>query len=233
MDRRENIKLLLTGTIGAGLLFTTGCEQKPINPSPLLSGNGYGRTPDETAHDLKMLKETFFTERERKMVETLCEIIIPADDKSGGANDAGVPEFIEFMMKDYEPFRLQMRGGLMWLKNECHRRFGKEFLMCVESEQMQVIDDIAWPDKASPEMSQGVKFFNLMRNLTATGFFTSKMGIDDLGYAGNRPNEWDGVPEAVLKKHGLEYDQRTLDICLKMEDRNNIAVWDEQGNLTG
>jgi gluconate 2-dehydrogenase gamma chain len=76
-----------------------------------------------------------------------------------------------------------------------------------------------------------VRFFNRMRNLTATGFFTSEMGIRDIGYMGNRPNFWDGVPEAVLKKHGLSYDQKTLDECIKAEDRNRIAEWDDDANL--
>lgn len=73
-----------------------------------------------------------------------------------------------------------------------------------------MVDEIAFPEKAKQGMEPGVAFFNLMRDLTATGFFTSKIGIKDLGYAGNRPNQWDGVPQEVLDQYGVKYDDRTL-----------------------
>ena len=91
---------------------------------------------------------------------------------------------------------------------------------------MEVVDEIAWPGKAKPEMQQGVAFFSLMRNLTACGFFSSKIGIADIGYKGNTPNVWDGVPEDVLKQYGYSYDEKTLSECLKPEDRNKIMTWD-------
>jgi gluconate 2-dehydrogenase gamma chain len=69
-----------------------------------------------------------------------------------------------------------------------------------------MVDQIAYPEQAKPEMSQGVAFFSLVRNLTATGFFTSQMGIKDLGYVGNTPNNWPGVPDEVLKQYGLSYE---------------------------
>ena len=87
-------------------------------------------------------------------------------------------------------------------------------------------DLIAYPAKAAPENSQGVAFFNRMRNLTATGFFTSKMGIKDLDYKGNTPNEWDGVPADVLQQYGYAYDEKTLATCLKIEDRGKLMTWD-------
>jgi hypothetical protein len=67
-------------------------------------------------------------------------------------------------------------------------------------------------------MKQGVAFFNRMRDLTATGFFTSEMGVKDLGYAGNQPNRWDGVPQDVLDQYGVKYDERMLSECVKWED---------------
>ena len=80
-----------------------------------------------------------------------------------------------------------------------------------------MVEEIAWPEKAKPEMKQGVSFFNLMRDLTATGFFTSEIGIKDLGYEGNRPNQWDGVPQEVLTQYGVSYDARTLAEAVKFE----------------
>src|SRR5690606_5537097 len=126
----------------------------------------------------------------------------------GSANDAGVPDFIEFMMKDMPAYQVPMRGGLKWLDYRSDDLFGDGFLSCSESQKLQLIDEIAYPDTAMPGMEGGVKFFNMLRNLTVTGFFTSKMGLEDLGYMGNRPNAWDGVPQEVLAKHDLQYEDR-------------------------
>jgi gluconate 2-dehydrogenase gamma chain len=234
MDRREHLKLLLAGSVGAGLFVATGCSTEDEEISrEILAQNGlnYGRTEEEKQRDDRLMKEQFFTETEFEMVRVLTEIIIPADEESGGALDAGVPDFIEFMMKDQPQLQLVTRGGLMWLNSQCNSRFGRSFLDCSEEERLEIIDEIAWPDEATPEMQYGVRFFNRMRDLTATGFFTSQIGVEYLDYRGNRPGFWDGVPDEVLKKHGLEYDQKTLDECIKEEDRNRIAEWDEKMNL--
>lgn len=234
MDRREHLKLLLAGTFGAGL-FMSSCTEEDRQISEELiehgSGFGYGRTEEEKELDRRLRSETFFTEAEMEMVSVLADIIIPADEDSGSATDAGVPDFIEFMMKDQPAMQVPTRGGLMWLNNQCIRRFDKPFLECSENEYMEVIDDIAWPDDAEEEMMYGVRFFNRMRNLVATGFFTSEMGIEYLDYQGNRPGFWDGVPEDVLQKHGLTYDQKTMDECIKEEDRYRVAEWDDEGNI--
>jgi hypothetical protein len=129
------------------------------------------------------------------------------------------------MMKDMPVHQLPMRGGLKWLDNQCMNRFQQPFSTCSTKQQIEIIDLIAYPQKALPEMKPGVKFFNLLRNLVATGFFTSEMGIKDIGYMGNRPNEWDGVPDEVLKKHGLTYDEKYKDIYVKPSERNTIMVW--------
>jgi gluconate 2-dehydrogenase gamma chain len=217
MDRRENLKVLLSGTVATGFLLSTGCGPEETKVSEQII-KGYGRTPEELIHD-------------QKMVTILSDIIIPKDEKSGSATDAGVPDFIEFMMKDYPKFQVTMRGGLMWLDNLSRKTFDKSFTEISPEQRIQLVDLIAYPDTAAPEMQYGVKFFNLMRNLTCTGFFTTKIGFDDLGYVGNRPNQWDGVPQDVLDKFNLSYDQKTLDVCLKIEDQQKIAQWDDEGNL--
>ena len=79
---------------------------------------------------------------------------------------------------------------------------------------MEMVDAIAFPKKAKPEMSQGVSFFNLVRNLTATGFYTTEMGMKDVGYIGNQPNQWNGVPEDVLKRYNLAYTEKELKECV-------------------
>ena len=121
----------------------------------------------------------------------------------------------------------------MWLDHEANKAYHKEFKACSEEEQKALCDLIAYPDLAKPEMEQGVKFFNLVRNLTLTGFYTTKMGVEELGYKGNTPSVWDGVPEGVLKKHGLSYEEEWLAKCIDQEKRMNIAQWDEEGNLIG
>ncbi|HUQ89979.1 MAG TPA: gluconate 2-dehydrogenase subunit 3 family protein [Vicinamibacterales bacterium] len=149
----------------------------------------------------------FFTATEFKLVRTLADIIIPKDERSGSASDAGVPEFMDFMMVDQPPRQVAMRGGLAWLDNECQQRFDKTFLDCVDAERHAVLDDIAWPEKARPEFSHGVAFFNSFRDLTASGFWTTRMGIDDLQYMGNRSvARWNGCPPEALKKLGVSYE---------------------------
>jgi hypothetical protein len=149
----------------------------------------------------------FFTATEFKLVRTLADIIIPKDERSGSASDAGVPEFMDFMMIDQPARQVAMRGGLAWLDVECQERFDKTFLDCAETERTAVLDDIAWPSKARPELSHGVAFFNSFRDLTASGFWTTRMGIDDLQYMGNRSvARWNGCPPEALKKLGVSYE---------------------------
>ncbi|MBA4056922.1 MAG: transcriptional initiation protein Tat, partial [Marivirga sp.] len=150
-------------------------------------------------------------------IAILADIIIPKDDTSGSATEAGVPDFIEFIVKDMPHYQTPLRGGLKWLDIQCMKRYGIDFASCTSSQQIEMVDEIAFPEKVKPEMHQGAAFFNTMRDLTACGFFTSKIGIEDLGYAGNKPNQWNGVPDDVLAQYGLKYDQRTLDISVKFD----------------
>ena len=194
------------------------CEPKTDKPAaaePSAATVTIDRTPDELARDQKLQAEKFLDEHEMKTVSVLADIIIPKDDKSGSATDAGVPAFIEFIVKDMPHYQTPVRGGIKWLDLQCMRRFNADFASSTAQQQIEIVDEIAYPGKAKPEMQQGVAFFNTMRDLTACGFFTSKIGIDDLGYVGNRPNQWDGVPEDVLAQYGLKYDEKTLEIAPK------------------
>ncbi len=110
-----------------------------------------------------------------------------------------------------------MRGGLRWLDMESLKRFEKSFTAITDQQRIQIVDDIAYPAKAKPEFKQGVAFFNLMRNLTATGFYTSEIGGKDIGYVGNRPNQWNGVPDGVLKQYGLSYTEKELKECVSFD----------------
>ena len=165
----------------------------------------------------------FFTRHEYNTVRVLADYIIPRDDRSGSATDAGAPQYMDFVLSDQTPppgppnptrrfyvaptpAQVNMRGGLAWLDTECAKRFGagKTFLTSSDAQRRQVLDDIAWPAKAKPEFSHGVAFFNRMRDMTAAGFFSSKMGVQDLRYMGNIPvAKWEGCPPEVLAKIGI------------------------------
>ena len=134
----------------------------------------------------------------------LADIIIPKDEKSGSASDAGVPEFIDFTMTDRPDMQTPMRGGLRWLDTTCRKRFNEEFIDLAAADRTAILDEIAYPKKATPERSQGAAFFTSLRNLVATGFYTSKTGIADLGYMGNVPTVWNGCPEECLDHLGLK-----------------------------
>jgi gluconate 2-dehydrogenase gamma chain len=206
MKRRDTLKALGFSGIGLGLAVGPVEAAVPLPPDKKLPLKvPGGRQPFEADRDAKLHAEKFFTPQEMKTVTILSDIILPADAKSGSASQAGVPAFIEFMMKDLPQNQTPMRGGLAWLDNKCRAAYGKPFAECTHAQQIELVDQIAYPQKAKANMSQGVAFFNTMRNFVMCGFYTSKMGIEDLGYKGNTPNQWEGVPEPVLKKFGLSY----------------------------
>jgi gluconate 2-dehydrogenase gamma chain len=148
----------------------------------------------------------FFNAHEWRTVRVLTDLIIPRDARSGSATEAGVPEFMDFMMIDRPTMQLQMRGGLRWLDNRSHTRFSKRFLTLTAAQRSSVLDEIAYPDKAPTDLSHGVSFFNFFRDLTAAGFFSSKMGVKDIGYIGNEWRHWEGCPPAALQRLGVSHD---------------------------
>ena len=149
----------------------------------------------------------FFTPREYATVVALADLIIPRDGRSGSASEAGAPEFIDYIVAEQPARQTALRGGLVWLDTECRRRVDKAFLECADAERRSVLDDIAWPEKARPELAHGAAFFTAMRDLVATGFWSSRIGVADLGYMGNRPvGEWTGAPPEILKRLGVAYD---------------------------
>ncbi len=162
---------------------------------------------DKAASASQNFEAEFFTDHELQTVNTLVDLIIPADDRSGSATDAGVPAFMDFMMMDRPTMQLPMRGGLAWIDVQSRKMFEKPFIECDESQQKALLDKIAYPEIAEPEMSQGVSFFNSFRDLTASGFWSSKVGVEDLKYQGNTfVAEWKGCPTEVLEHLGVSYD---------------------------
>lgn len=205
MNRRQSLKILGLTTLSTTVLLEAckpGTDQSTLTTTPVEPAIA-GRQEFEIARDKKLNADQFFNPHEMATITVLANIIIPKDQKSGNASDAKVPEFIEFIVKDIPAHQLPMRGGLKWLDLQCLNRFQKPFKDIPQEQQTQMLDLIAYPERAKKGMEQGVAFFSLMRNLTASGFFTSEIGIKDLGYVGNVPNKWEGVPADVLKQYNL------------------------------
>jgi gluconate 2-dehydrogenase gamma chain len=205
MNRRESLKAIGFSAISTSVLIDA-CKTKDKEQKDGVASNddNAGREQAEIDREAKLSGETYFTPHEMATITILADIIIPKDDRSGSASDAKVPEFIEYIVKDIPEHQLPMRGGLRWLDTQCLNLYNNTFKDCSARERIEIIDRIAYPEEATPDMQQGVAFFNRMRDLTASGFFTSKMGIDDLGYMGNRPGKWEGVPADVLQKYGMQ-----------------------------
>ena len=213
MNRRESIKHIALSSFGlavfpkdaaAAELATTAVNIEDSGDKKIKIPNG--RLESEAIRDAKLMAERFFTADELKTITVLSDIILPADAVSGSASQVGVPAFIEFMMKDQPQHQTPMRGGLMWLNSQSNKRFQKPFVGCSDAQQLQIVDDIAYPERVKSDMRQGAAFFTLLRNFVVTGFYTTQVGFNDLGYMGNRPNTWEGVPDDVLKQYGVSYD---------------------------
>ncbi len=217
MDRRKSLKLIVTGAVAAPIAIA-GCKTDDKKAKGAVADDPQftiDRNPDELKYEKELLaKEKFFTPHEFATITVLADIIIPKDEVSGSASQAKVPEFIEFIVKDMPDHQVPMKGGLRWLDMQMLKRYEKTFKDCSQQQQIELVDMIAYPKKAKPEMSQGVQFFSLMRTLTATGFYTSESGVKDLGYAGNIATQWDGVPAEVLQQYKLAYTEKELKECV-------------------
>jgi len=151
-------------------------------------------------------KPKFFTASEYATIVVLADLIIPKDARSVSASEAGAPEFVDHIVNVQEERQVAARGGLKWLDTESLKRFDKTFLQAADAQRRQILDDIAYPAKADKRFSHGVRFFSGLRDLVAAGFWSSKIGVQDLGYQGNVPNTWNGAPQNVLDKLGVKYE---------------------------
>ena len=139
----------------------------------------------------------FFDAHQYKTLQALCETILPADDDSGGAIEAGAPEFIDLLTSENDHYQSILGGGLKWLDTTCTSRYGNEYLGCTQAQQKEILDLIAYRKNAAQDesLTHAVEFFSFLRNFTADGFFTSKIGIKYLGYKGNTfLTEFPGCP---------------------------------------
>jgi gluconate 2-dehydrogenase gamma chain len=195
IDRRTILQLLGSAPLAAGFTWT---EAEAAQAQQRATAARAAAKPGVA------YKPTFFTAHEYATVRVLVDLIIPKDERSGSATEVGVPEFMDFIVNDQEARQTPMRGGLAWLDHECEKRYDKRFVDCAAAERTAVLDDIAYPGEAKPEFASGVAFFNSFRDLTASGFWSSKVGMADLQYMGNTfVPEWKGCPDEAMKKLGV------------------------------
>jgi hypothetical protein len=197
MSRRDAVQLLASLPVAAMLSWPSAEHEKVsqyVANALRAAGEGVAYAPK------------FFTAAEYRTVRILADMIIPKDERSGSATDAGVPEFMDFTMNDRPGMQKWMRDGLAWLDAQLRSRFSKPFADASESQRQGILNDIAWPARAPAGMADGVTFFNRFRDLTSSGFWSSEMGVKDLRYMGNvfAPN-WNGCPPEALRKLGVTY----------------------------
>ena len=197
MSRREAVQLMSVLPIAAALGLTRTDHEEAwrfVDDARRLAAEGVAFAPK------------FFTPAEYRTVGILSDMIIPRDERSGSATDSGVPEFMDFIMMDFPYNQDWMRPGLAWLDAQSRTRFGKPFADASVSQREQILNDIAWPGRAPAAMADGVTFFNRFRDLTSSGFWSSRMGVKDLRYIGSTFNpNWDGCPPEALAKLGVTY----------------------------
>jgi len=194
---RRNALALLSAAPAAAALVWTDVEARQAHEHA-------DAARAEAATQATPFKPKFFTAHEYATVAVLVDLIIPKDERSGSATDAGVPEFMDFMMIDQPRRKVAMRGGLAMIDRLATDRFGKRFVNGTDRERRQLLDEIAYTSNPDRGLSQAITFFNSFRDLTASGFWSTKMGVADLQYQGNVfVSEWTGCPDAALKKLGV------------------------------
>lgn len=196
ISRRQVLKVLAAAPFAASALVWTEPEVM------------FAQTKTAEALAAGAFEPKFFTPSEWKTVRMLSDLIIPRDERSGSATDVGVPEFMDFMMIDAPGNQERMRKGLAWIDAESQRRYGKVFTDCDAAQHAALLDDLAWPKKAPEALKEGSGYFVSFRNLTLTGFWTTRVGVDDLQYIGNTyVPKWEGCPPAALDKLGVSYNE--------------------------
>jgi gluconate 2-dehydrogenase gamma chain len=197
MSRRDAVQRLAALPVAAFLSWPTADQEKVRR----FVDNAIRAAAEGTPFAPK-----FFTPAEFRTARILADMIIPRDERSGSASDAGVLEFMDFTMIDRPNAQKWMRPGLTWIDAQSSTRFGKPFADAAEAQRAAILNDIAWPARAPASMADGVSFFNRFRDLTASGFWSSQMGVKDLKYEGNLfAPDWNGCPPAALNKLGVTY----------------------------
>jgi hypothetical protein len=189
ISRRDVLKTLALGAAGGSVLQVIPLEAAELAHQMVHK--------EKAAAPAGKYVPKYFDAKQYETLTSLCDTIIPKDEKSGGAVEAGAPEFIDLLTSENEKFQLALGGGLMWLDHYCGDHYGSAYLDCAPEQRKEIVDLIAYRKnaKANPELHQGVAFFAHLRDMTCDGFYTSKIGIEDLQYIGNvTRSEWPGCP---------------------------------------
>ncbi|WP_188505609.1 gluconate 2-dehydrogenase subunit 3 family protein [Parapedobacter pyrenivorans] len=206
MKRRDALKAIGVSVMASGLLFHR-CSSEKANRvvSRINLDLKDGRELWERERFEELNSYTFFDQHEKETLVELVDLILPADEHSLSASEVEVPDFIEFIVKDQPELQQPMREGLKWIDDYAKQQFQAIFVGITIGQKTHILDRIAYPEQERSELQLGISFFTLLRELTASGYFTSKAGIDYLGYVGNRPNVWEGVPTEILRQFQLTH----------------------------
>jgi gluconate 2-dehydrogenase gamma chain len=179
ISRRDILKTLSLGAVAGSVLRVIPAEAAEY---------AHRLVQAEKAASQGAYKPKFFSPEQYKTLQALCQSIIPPDERGGGAIEAGAPEFIDLLTSENSAYQLTLGGGLMWLDSTCQDRYGNAYLSCAPEQQKQILDAIAYRKNAlsDPSLSQGIAFFAFLRTMTVDGYFTSEIGIKDIGYIGNK-----------------------------------------------
>jgi gluconate 2-dehydrogenase gamma chain len=189
VSRRDILKTLALGAVSGSVLRVIPAEAAEFAHQAVRK--------EKAASAAGKYAPKYFNAHQYETLNWLCDAIIPKDEHSGGAVEAGAPEFIDLLTSENEEFQLRLGGGLIWLDSFCTDRYEKTFMECAPDQRKQVLDLIAYRNNAKqdPTLRQGVAFFAFLRNMTMDGFYTSKIGIADLQYIGNQSlREFPGCP---------------------------------------
>jgi Gluconate 2-dehydrogenase subunit 3 len=189
VSRRDILKTLAIGAAGGSVL--------QVIPAVAAEYAHQMVHKEKTAAPAGKYTPKYFNAAQYATIGALCDMILPKDEKSGGAVEAGAPEFIDLLTSENEQYALKLGGGLMWLDSTCVDRYGTAFMACTPDQKKEIVDLIAYRKNAKKDhlLQQGVVFFAFLRNMTCDAFYTSKMGIEDLQYIGNTAvREFPGCP---------------------------------------
>jgi hypothetical protein len=189
VTRRDILKTLAIGAVGGSVL--------QVIPAQAAEFVHQAVRKEKAASPAGKYTPKYFSAHQYETLNSLCDAIIPKDDHSGGAVEAGAPDFIDLLTSENEKYQLRLGGGLAWLDSFCADRYAKSFLECTPDQRKEVLDLIAYRKNAKkdPSLSQGVAFFAFLRKMTCDGYYTSKIGIADLQYVGNTSlHEFPGCP---------------------------------------
>jgi gluconate 2-dehydrogenase gamma chain len=179
LSRRDILKSLAVTAVGGSVLRVIPLEAAQYAHRMVQA--------EKAAAETQQYTPKFFSPNAYKTLESLCNTIIPSDEESKGAVEAGAPEFIDLLTSENADYQVALGGGLMWLDSTCIDRYEKAYLDCAPEQQKEILDQIAYRKNAEhdPSLGQGVEFFRFLRKLTSDAFFTSEIGITYLGYIGN------------------------------------------------